>query len=389
MTRKERQEKNFEIFYEHLLKYIEEFNDSNPLVRYICQDGYRLGQHVRYYRLAYQSCILKKKIKASGAKITNEQVEKLKDIGFVFSSYDSSKYTFYQQVKKRYNCKKKDKKNGIKNKKRQWNPNFNIFIKKLLSYKKEFGSCDVPMKYKTFDGYCLGAMVSRFRQAYKRDVLGYSSLKEIMAITEDQIKILKNIGFNFIVRKRDFQKFYNELLVFKQKYDSVDVPSRYVTSTGYKLGQTVRQYREAYKKCILNIDTYNNRLISLDEVSKLEDMGFQFILTPEQKRKNKGVNIPKKGFIYGIYQISLQRWIYTGQTIDFEKRKKEHFNLGQNNEKNKKLYQAMREYGVDDFEMVLLETCKYAEIDQREAYWTDKLDTIKNGYQVLAPKVIY
>lgn len=73
---------------------------------------------------------------------------------------------------------------------------------------------------------------------------------------------------------------------------------------------------------------------------------------------------------------------YVGKTSStIEKRFKEHINESQRERSNNRpLYRAMRKYGAENFEVTLLEVCDVEVLSDREMFWIDKLDTLKNGY---------
>lgn len=75
--------------------------------------------------------------------------------------------------------------------------------------------------------------------------------------------------------------------------------------------------------------------------------------------------------------------MYIGQTNDFKKRKKDHFANGKNNKINTSLYNAMRKYGVDNFEMEIIEDdIKKEDINKKEIYYIKKYNTYYEGYNM-------
>lgn len=73
---------------------------------------------------------------------------------------------------------------------------------------------------------------------------------------------------------------------------------------------------------------------------------------------------------------------YVGKTIfSIEKRWKEHQrdSLKQRCEK-RPLYEAMSKYGVENFEIEEVEECSPEEVETREIYWINKLNTFHSGY---------
>lgn len=79
----------------------------------------------------------------------------------------------------------------------------------------------------------------------------------------------------------------------------------------------------------------------------------------------------------GIYKITnkITGDCYIGQSIDIEKRWKEHINSSKNknsSEYQKILYRAFRKYGVNNFTFEILETCKRKILTEREVFWYNK-----------------
>jgi len=72
----------------------------------------------------------------------------------------------------------------------------------------------------------------------------------------------------------------------------------------------------------------------------------------------------------GIYLIrnTINDKVYVGQSIHVEKRWKEHQKSAKRGDKSH-LYDAIRKYGVDSFELVILELCNAKLFDEKESYW--------------------
>lgn len=89
----------------------------------------------------------------------------------------------------------------------------------------------------------------------------------------------------------------------------------------------------------------------------------------------------------GIYQIinKINGHSYIGQSINIEKRIKQHFSTAFNTNKNNKeydkaLYRAIRKYGKENFDIIILEECSQSSLNDREKYWIDYYNTFNNGY---------
>lgn len=82
--------------------------------------------------------------------------------------------------------------------------------------------------------------------------------------------------------------------------------------------------------------------------------------------------------ICGIYKITntVNGKIYIGQSVDIERRWKQHKKIGRNlledkysRDYDKVLYRAMRKYGVDYFDFSIIEECPETALYEREQYW--------------------
>ena len=89
--------------------------------------------------------------------------------------------------------------------------------------------------------------------------------------------------------------------------------------------------------------------------------------------------LTNRGIIYGIRHISSNRW-YIGQTVRGLKcRWKEHVDAYPYEKSH--LYQAMRKYGLEQFEMTTLESDIPADLlDERERFYIAKYDAYVNGF---------
>lgn len=85
----------------------------------------------------------------------------------------------------------------------------------------------------------------------------------------------------------------------------------------------------------------------------------------------------------GIYKITNQcnGMSYIGQSINIQRRWAEH--RRKMNIKNTLLYQAMREFGIDNFSFEVIEECELINLNDKEKYYIDKYNTMNpNGYNM-------
>lgn len=86
----------------------------------------------------------------------------------------------------------------------------------------------------------------------------------------------------------------------------------------------------------------------------------------------------------GIYKFTnqLNNKSYIGQSIDIEKRKREHLRNAYNYNLDNSFYQALRKYGIINFSFEILEECEKERLNEREIYWIQYYDTYKKGYNM-------
>lgn len=91
----------------------------------------------------------------------------------------------------------------------------------------------------------------------------------------------------------------------------------------------------------------------------------------------------------GIYKIvnRINGKIYVGQSVDIIERWKQHeYKAFNSKEKGYKsaIHAAFRKYGIENFELVVLEECQVSELDEKERYWIQELDClVPKGYNIL------
>lgn len=93
----------------------------------------------------------------------------------------------------------------------------------------------------------------------------------------------------------------------------------------------------------------------------------------------------KKCGIYIIKNIVNDK-VYIGQSVNIDARWIVHKSLGRPNTKpaafKTKIYPVMRDLGVENFYLEILELCPFYELDDREIYWIHKYDSYRNGYNM-------
>ena len=73
---------------------------------------------------------------------------------------------------------------------------------------------------------------------------------------------------------------------------------------------------------------------------------------------------------------------YVGKTLNNPaQRFKQHCRDSKKERCNKRpLYDAMNKYGIENFSISTIEECSDIEVNEKEIYWINKLNTYSNGY---------
>lgn len=93
--------------------------------------------------------------------------------------------------------------------------------------------------------------------------------------------------------------------------------------------------------------------------------------------------LPHESGIYRVY-TTFNNACYIGQAKDIYRRFNSHHIHDYKNENNScyntKFYSALRKYGLDAFEIEILELCPIEELDKKEIFYINKYDSFHHGY---------
>lgn len=89
--------------------------------------------------------------------------------------------------------------------------------------------------------------------------------------------------------------------------------------------------------------------------------------------------------ICGIYKIEnlINGKSYIGQSVNIKSRWRQHKTTAFNSSSssyNYPLYQAIRKYGLENFNFSIIEQCDISSLNERETYWIQKYNSFNNGY---------
>eukprot|EP00814_Leptocylindrus_danicus_P013764 CAMPEP_0116031114 /NCGR_PEP_ID=MMETSP0321-20121206/17297_1 /TAXON_ID=163516 /ORGANISM="Leptocylindrus danicus var. danicus, Strain B650" /LENGTH=386 /DNA_ID=CAMNT_0003506129 /DNA_START=72 /DNA_END=1232 /DNA_ORIENTATION=- len=152
----------------------------------------------------------------------------------------------------------------------------------LIEYKKQFGHCLVPARFK--DNPPLGRWVSLQRVRHKAWKDGvYLTSSRSPAMTADQVALLESIGFAWTPVKNEWELRYQELVEYKKQYGNCLVPARY--KENQSLGQWVASQRMRYKAKKDGMKTFRGGTAAITEIqtAKLNKLDFVWEV---RKRKN-------------------------------------------------------------------------------------------------------
>ncbi|GFH61991.1 hypothetical protein CTEN210_18467 [Chaetoceros tenuissimus] len=173
------------------------------------------------------------KLMSNGSKstMTQERVEKLEGLGFV---WNRSKDT--------------------------WNERY----EELKEYKVQNGHCNVPNVYEP--NRALGSWVDAQRQQYRKMSQGLSS-----PMTQEREEKLESLDFEWVLRSKDtWNKRLAELKEFKAQYGHCNVPREYEQNKA--LGNWVHNQRQKYS--LLSKGTKSS--MTQEQVKKLESISFEW-----------------------------------------------------------------------------------------------------------------
>ncbi|MFC0471881.1 Helicase associated domain protein [Halalkalibacter kiskunsagensis] len=135
-------------------------------------------------------------------------------------------------------------------------------FKELENYYEEFGTANVPRRYKV-NNFALGPWAVTTRNLYKKGEL-----------SKEQIGLLEGIGFKWDMRSQNWNDMYEQLIEFKKEYGNCDV-SRKIHRDNLKLANWVGKQRQLFKQGKL----------SEGRIERLNEIGFKFEFQDYRNRK--------------------------------------------------------------------------------------------------------
>jgi len=213
-------EEKFEKGFQETLRYKKSTGDPNAPLRYKTDEGYGLGTWQSSQKFNYKK-----------GDLSSDRIERLEKIGFIWDMTEEQFERGFQQT---------------------------------LLYKERTGNTNAPTGYKTAEGYWLGSWQRNQMKLYK-----------IGKISPDRIERLEEIGFTWEILEEKFEKGFQQTLLYKERTGNPNVPDRYKTAEGYRLGTWQSNQRKNYKK----------GTISPARIKRLEEIGFMWEMLKEQREE--------------------------------------------------------------------------------------------------------
>ena len=136
---------------------------------------------------------------------------------------------------------------------------YNMY-EKLVEYKNKYGDINVPIYYKTFDGFMLGHWLSNIRSSVK------NPSSNGMRINTNKIELLEKLGIDWSPVETQWKKMYGLAKKYYKENGNLLIPDKYIAEDNLKLGRWIGTQRGNYK---------NNKL-SKEKIELLENIGMDW-----------------------------------------------------------------------------------------------------------------
>jgi superfamily II DNA or RNA helicase len=216
-------------FIAHLDEYIAAYGYARVPWNYVCKDGYRLGDRVRYVR----SC----RAGSNSLVLTSEMIAALDARSFT--------WRILEQL------------------------GFPAFLQHLDEYIAAYGDAHVSHDYVSPDGYLLGKRAARKRQQRRE-----------LHLSWDEVKKLDAREFVWSLAEDRFQQFISHFSEYCAEHNGA-VPSTYVCADGYRLGYNVKaiQHTLLCQSCE-RPGIGCHFALTPDQVAEVEAIGFTMRVKP-------------------------------------------------------------------------------------------------------------
>ena len=334
---------SWDLMYEKAKAYYSECGDLEVPRRYYTPDGYDLGQWLCTQRSIYQGNYRGK------GKLTQVQIDRLNELGMRWETASDVAWSKYFAAAQKYYADHGDllvpsnyvddegvklgtwilslrnyKRSGIKSnflrseRVKQleemgmvWNTVDYIWEENYAEAAKYYckhGDLEVPQGYVTDSGMKLGTWISNLRSRARRGEL-----------SEDRLQRLEEIGFKWRNKSEElFETGLAELEKYRQQFGNDDVDYKYVTDSGFKLGEWIYRVRLANKNGKLPESRKQILLGKGVNIGLKDNWDTMMKLVEEYYAENGDANIPANCVIKGVW---LNRWLNEQRRISLGTKK--------------------------------------------------------------------
>lgn len=204
----------------------------------------------------------------------------------------------------------------------------------------------------------------------------------------------KNLQEHYDLLEQDLNGSYNQtkaeieekIEVISQELESLK-NQKSAAIKALQKEQEMREEKDLYRLNIPKADANDIKLLrsiqyKLTNQRVLCMLIWQTFFAPVAKEKFKF--IIGDNTVCGIYKITniLNNKVYIGQAKDIKKRLQEHMKcgLGIDCPANNKLYDAMKEDGLENFTFEILEECPVEDLNKKEKYYIEFYNSVSWGY---------
>ena len=177
--------------------YAEHGNLKVPL-RYKTPGGLSLGDWVQTQRQIRRG-------KRTFGTLTQQQIERLDSIGMIWETRSETAWAKGWKAAKRYH--------------------------------QQYGDLQVPSDYEDGNGFALGIWVRDVRRRYRSG-----------GLTQDRVAELEALGIVWNMVDSRWEYCYAEAAAYYEQHGNLDFPKHYVTESGLRLGQWLKNQRAFYSK---------------------------------------------------------------------------------------------------------------------------------------------
>ena len=224
---------DFEMYFHAAVDYRSRYGDLNVPKNYTTEGGLTLGTWMQTQRRVREG-------KVPGI-LTKEQILRLDGIGMIWDSMSE----------------------------RNWEKG----VCALENYRAKYGNADVKASYVTEDGFRLGRWVGNLRQKAKKE-------NPSAFLTEKQRCQLEAVGMIWNKNAYRWEQNYQAAKEYFTVYGNLEIPAKYCTKDGRKLGVWIQNQRQAY------IGKKGSAGLTETQIQKLEEIGMVWRMQQEAEREN-------------------------------------------------------------------------------------------------------